>query len=104
MLTGTHHRPVFLGVGCDAAQRNFYVPEDKMRKLEAILRDAIDSRNISLSQLKKLTGKCTSMSVAVSPASLYLHHMCRQIAVNKRSEERKDFIIDRRIGTQQPAV
>ena len=34
---------VFLGVGCDAAQRRFYVPGDKLRKLEAILRDAIDS-------------------------------------------------------------
>ena len=25
---------VFLGVGCDTAQRRFYVPEDKLRKLE----------------------------------------------------------------------
>ena len=40
---------VFLGVGCDTAQRRFYVPEDKLRKLEAILRDAIDSRSISFS-------------------------------------------------------
>ena len=52
---------VFLGVGCDTAQRRFYVPEDKLRKLEAILRDAIGSRNISFSQLDKLEGKCTSM-------------------------------------------
>ena len=82
---------VFLDVGCDTAQRNFYVPEDKLRKLEAILRDAIDSRSISLSQLKKLTGKCTSMSVAVPPASLYAHHMYRQIAVVKCSEDRNDL-------------
>ena len=76
---------VFLGVGCDTAQRRFYVPEDKLRKLEAILRDAIDSRSISFSQLEKLAGKCTSMSVAVPPASLYTHHMYRHIAAFKRS-------------------
>ena len=81
---------VFLGVGCDTAQRKFHVPEDKLRKLEVIPRDAIDSRSISLSQLKELTGKCTSMSVAVPPASLYTHHMYRQIAVIKRSEDAID--------------
>ena len=82
---------VFLGVGCDTAQRRFYVPEDKLRKVEAILRDAIDSRSISFSQLGKLAGKCTSMSVAVPPASLYTHHMYSQIAVIKRSEDRKNL-------------
>ena len=75
----------FLDVGCDTTQRRFYLPEDKLRKLEAILRDATDSRSISFSQLEKLAGKCTSMSVAVAPASLYSHHRYRQIAVIKRS-------------------
>ena len=82
---------IFLGVGCDTAQRRFYVPEDKLRKLEAILRDAIDSRSISFSQLEKLAGNCTSMSVAVPPASLYTHHMYRQIAAFKRSGSRKNL-------------
>ena len=54
---------VFLGVGCDTAQRKFYVPENKLRKLEAILQEEIDSRSVSFSQLEKLAGKCTSMSV-----------------------------------------
>ena len=75
---------VFLGVGCDTAQRRFYVPEDKLRKLEAILRE-------SFSQLEKLAGKCTSMSVAVPPASLYTHHMYRHIAAFKRSGGRKNL-------------
>ena len=82
---------VFLGVGCDTAQRRFYVPEDKPRKLEAILRDAIDNRSISFSQLGKLAGKCTSMSVAVPRASLYTHHMYCQIAAFKRSGSRKNL-------------
>ena len=80
---------VFLGVGCDTAQRRFYVPEDKQRKLEAILREAIESQSISFSQLEKLAGKSTSMSVAVPPASLYTHHMYRQMTAFKRSGGRK---------------
>ena len=83
---------VFLGVGCDTAQRRFYVPEDKLQKLEAILRDAIDSRSISFGQLEKLAGKCTSMSVAVPPASLYTHQMYCQIAAFKCSGSRKKII------------
>ena len=79
---------VFLGVGCDMAQRRFYVPEDK---LEAILRNAIDSRSILFSQLEKLAGKCTSMSVAEPPASLYTHHMHHQIAAFKRSGSRNNL-------------
>ena len=92
---------VFMGVGCDTAQRRFYVPEDKLRKLEAILQDAIDSRSISFSQLEKLTGKCTSMSVAVPPASLYRHHMYHQIAAFKRAGSRKNLssiAVSKRIG------
>ena len=82
---------VFLGVGCDTVQRRFYVPEDKLRKLEATLRDVTDSQSISFSQLEKLAGKCTSMPVAVPPVSLYTHHMYRQIATFKRSGGRKDL-------------
>ena len=82
---------VFLGVGCDTAQRRFYVPEDKLRKLEAIRRDAIDSRSISFGQLEKLAGKCTSTYVAVPPASLHTHHMYRQIAAFRRSGSRKNL-------------
>ena len=34
---------VFLDVGCESAQSRFYVPGDKLLKLEAILREATDS-------------------------------------------------------------
>ena len=81
---------VFLGVGYDTAQRRFYVPEDKLLKLEAILQEAIDSRSISFGQLEKLAGKCTSTPVAVPPAILYTHHMYRQIAAFKCSGGRKN--------------
>ena len=80
---------VFLGVGCDMAQRRLYVPADKLVKLEAMLREAIDSGSISFSRQEKLAGTCKSMSVAVPPASLYIHRMYRQIAAFKRSGGRK---------------
>ena len=83
--------PVFLVVGYDTAQRRFYIPEDKLLKLEIILLEAIDSRSISFSRLDKLAGKCTSMSVAVPSASLYTHHMYRQIAAFKRSRDRNNL-------------
>ena len=82
---------VFLGIGCDTAQCRFYVPEDKLRKQETILREVIDSRSILFSQLDKIARKCTSMCVAVPPASLYTHHMYRQIAVCKRSRDQKNL-------------
>ena len=45
---------VFLGVGCDTVQRRFYMLWDKLRKLQAILREVFGSRRISYSQLEKL--------------------------------------------------
>ena len=65
--------------------------EDELRKLEAILRDSIDSQSISFSQLERLAGKCTSMSVAVPPASRYTHHMYRQTAAFKCSGRRQNL-------------
>ena len=86
MLTGTDHRPGLPGRRLRyGATQVLRVPEDKLRKLEVILRDEIDSRSISFNQLEKLAGKCTSMFVAVPPASLYTHYIYNQIAVIKRS-------------------
>ena len=82
---------VFLGVGCDTAQRRFGVPEDKLLKLEVILREAIDCRSISFNQLETLAGKRTSMSVVVLSASLYIHHMYHQIAAFKHSGGRTNL-------------
>ena len=72
-------RLVLLGIICDSEVRRFKVPEDKLPKLEVILTAAITSGWISFVDLERLTGKCTSMSVAVPPASLYTHHMYKHI-------------------------
>ena len=69
----------------------FHVPEDKLLKLKAILREAIDSRSIPFSQVEKQAGKCMSMSVAVPSASLCTHQMYHQITPLKRFEGRNNL-------------
>ena len=78
-------RRVYLGVICDSQTRRFEIPTDKLDKLEALIRQAIDNAWISFVNLENLAGKCTSMSVAVPPASLYTYHMYRQIARFRRT-------------------
>ena len=67
------------------------MPEDRLLKLEAVLREVIDSRSISYNQLNKLARKCTNMSVAVPPARLYTHHTYRPIASCKCSGGHNDL-------------
>lgn len=76
---------VFLGVTCDSARQKFYIPEDKLAKLEAIISEALERRVISFHMLEKVAGKCTSMSVACPAAALYTHHMYQQIANFQRT-------------------
>ena len=78
-------RRVYLGVICDSQTRRVGVPADKLDRLEALFRHAIHNAWISFVNLEKLAGKCTSMSVAVPPASLYTYHMYHQIARFRRT-------------------
>ena len=78
-------RLVFLGIICDTEARRFEVPEGKLLKLEVIITAAITSGWISFVDLERLAGKCTSMSVAVPPASLYTYHMYKHIAKFRRT-------------------
>ena len=50
-----------------------------------MLSDAVTSGAITFQMLEKLAGKCTSLSVAVSVAALYTHHMYKQIASFQRT-------------------
>ena len=54
-------------------------------ELETLLKEAIQSRFITFYDLEKLAGKCTSMSVAVPPASLYTYHMYKKISQCQRA-------------------
>ena len=78
-------RLVFLGIICDTEARRFEVPEGKLLKSEVILTAAITSGWISFVDLERLTWKCTSMSVAVPPASLCTYHMYKHIAKFRRT-------------------
>ena len=78
-------RLVFLDIVCDTEACRFEVPEGKLLKLEEILTAAITSGWISFVDLERLAGKCTSMSVAVPPASLYTYRMYKHIAKFRRT-------------------
>ena len=70
---------------CDTARKRSVVPESKLAKLELLLNSAPQDGGISFPKPGKLAGKCNSMSVAVPPASLYMHHMYKQIAQFQRT-------------------
>ena len=78
-------RLVLLGIICDTEARHFQVPEGKLLKLEVLFTTAITSGWISFLDLERLVGKCTSMSVAIPPASLYTYHMYKYIAKFRRT-------------------
>ena len=78
-------RLVFLGIICDTEAPRFEVPEGKLLKLEILFTVAITSEWISFVDLERLAGKCTSISVAVPPASLYTYHMYKYIAKFRRT-------------------
>ena len=73
-------RLVSLSIVFDTEARPFEVPEGKLLKLEVLLTAAVTSGWISFVDLERLVGKCTSMSVAVQPASLYTYHMYKDVA------------------------
>ena len=78
-------RLVFLGL-CDSTRRRFEVKQDKLVKLQSVLTGSIEYVFISLTTFEKLAGKCTSMSVTVTPVSLHTWHMYRDIVLFNRTE------------------
>ena len=65
----------YLGIICDSTTASFRVPEDKLRKLHALIEQALAAGSITVTRLEKIAGKCVSMSVAIRPASLWTHYM-----------------------------
>lgn len=58
---------------------------DKLDELEAILAGVLVMGNVAFATLEKLTGKCTSLSVAVPVASLYTLLMYKHIAQYRKT-------------------
>ena len=65
----------YLGMLCDSETATFRVPEDKLEKLQLLLRTALDEGGLSFRTLERIAGKCMSLTVAVRPASLWTHAM-----------------------------
>ena len=64
----------------------FRIPEDKLRKLHALISEALENRTVTIRALEKIAGKCVSMSVGIRPASLWKHFMFAAIARAKGRE------------------
>ena len=76
---------VYVGIVCSSDLFQFEVPEDEFAKLEAIIRVALEAGMITFAMLERLAGKCTSMTVAVSAASLYTFYKYKQIGKFQRT-------------------
>lgn len=87
MRTGSHYAStaVYLGIVCTWVLCQFEVPEDKLAKLEAIIRAALEKSLIIFATLEKFAGKCASMTVAVPAATLYTLHSHKQIGQFQRT-------------------
>ena len=51
-----------------------------MDKLQQLLREALAAGHLSFRTLQRIAGKCTSMTVAIRPASLLTHDMFAVVA------------------------
>lgn len=71
---------LYLGTLCDSDTATFRVPPDKLDKLQMLLREALDAERLSFRTLQRIAGKCMSMTVAIRPASLWTHAMCKVVA------------------------
>ena len=68
------------GILCDSSTTSFRVPEDKLQKLHALIQAVLEQGSLTVQMLEKIAGKCISMSVAIRPASLWIHYMFAAIA------------------------
>lgn len=75
----------YLGMLCDSGTATFRVPQDKLDKLQQLLSQALEAKEVSFRTLQRVAGKCMSMSVAIRPASLWTHDMFAASAALERS-------------------
>lgn len=75
----------YLGMLCDSSTATFRVPQDKLDKLQLILRETLAAKELSFRTLQRIAGKCMSMTVAIRPASLWTHAMFAVLAALEKS-------------------
>lgn len=79
------HSVPYLGFECDSRVGTFRLLPDKKRKFVALLEAVLSSTQVSLTDLQRLSGKCTSMSLAVPGARLYTNEINMAISRASRS-------------------
>lgn len=70
----------YLGIECDSLEAAFRIPAEKLQKMQSLVRSALDTGYVTIQTLERIAGKCTSMAVAIRPASLWTHCMFSQLA------------------------
>ena len=70
----------YLGMMCDSTTTTFRIPQDKLDKLQLLVKESLDSKRVSFRTLQRIAGKCMSMTVAIRPASLWTRAMFNTIA------------------------
>ncbi|CAM9718774.1 unnamed protein product [Laminaria digitata] len=93
----------YLGMLCDSDTATFRVPQDKLDKLQQLLRAALDEGQVSFLTLQRIAGKCMDMTVAIRPASLWTRAMFSVIidleksglcTVDLTQDSRADLVCD----------
>ena len=70
----------YLGMVCDSDTATFRVPQDKLEKMQQLLREALAAGHLSFRTLQRITGKCMSMAVTIRPALMWTHAMFAVVA------------------------
>ena len=60
-----------MGISCDTKNQMFWVPEEKIKKLIALVEEILKKGISNFAQLEKVVGKCGSMSIAVPAVVLH---------------------------------
>jgi hypothetical protein len=61
----------YLGIMVDSQEEMFYIPEDRVDNLLALILKVENQNSVSIKQIETIVGKCRSMSLAVPAAILY---------------------------------
>ena len=75
----------FLGFLVDSVARTFSVPQDKKEEFLQLLRSLLGRKSLDPHSLQTLSGKCSSMAVAVPGALFYIREMNSAISASQRS-------------------
>ena len=77
----------------DSVQQAFLLIEEKKQKFLSLLRSVLSSPSTDLKTLQRLSGKCISLSLAVTGALLFLNDIYNVIAKSQRHGSCKPILV-----------